>query len=105
MTHNCTTLCIMLKKCGNLGKKCDHSSIKMVINISIKLDSVQDLIDLIDLILDNEKVHNIIQAIYIQDTFSFTYDVCEKVDVERDYSNSHHDVDNFKGKAKVAVEF
>lgn len=82
---DCATLCMMLKKWGNLGKDWDSSSIDTVINVSTKPDKVQDLIDLIT---DNEGVHDIVQAIHIQDTFPFTYDVREEAGVEGDYPNS-----------------
>lgn len=74
----------------------------MVVNILTKPNKVQDLIDLIS---DDEEVYNIIQAIYIQETFSFPYNVCEKTRVDRNYPNLGHDFDNFKVGAKVAVGF
>ncbi|MCJ1347517.1 hypothetical protein MMC31_005742 [Peltigera leucophlebia] len=79
----------MLKKWGNLGKDWDSSSIDTVTNVSTKPDKVQDLIDLIT---DNEGVHDIVQAIHIQDTFPFTYDVREEAGVEGDYPNIHSQV-------------
>lgn len=57
------------------------------------------------MIIDNEEVHDIVQAIHIQDTFPFTYDVREAAGVEGDYPNPGHDVDDFKAGARVAVEF
>lgn len=74
----------------------------MVINILTKPDKVQDLMDLIS---NNKKVYNIVQALYIQDIFLFTYDICDEVGVDENYPNPGHDVDNFNAGAKVAMEF
>lgn len=87
------TLCMMLRKWGNLGKDWDSSFIDTVVNLSTKPDKVQDMINLLT---DDEEVHDIVQALHIQDTFPFTYDVREEVGVEGYYPNPGHDVDDFK---------
>lgn len=60
---------------------------------------------MINLISNDKKVQDIVQAIHIQDTFLFTYNICEKVRVNGDYPNPGHDINNFKAGAKVAIEF
>lgn len=57
------------------------------------------------MILDGKKVHNIIQAIYIQDILFLIYNVCEKAGVKEDYPNPGHDINNFKARTKMAIEF
>lgn len=68
----------------------------------IKPNNVQDLINLI---LNNKKIYDIVQVIYIQDTFFFTYNICEKAEIEENYQNPRHNIDNFKARAKLAIEF
>lgn len=46
-----------------------------------------------------------VRAIHFQDTFPFTYDVRGSADVDSDYPDPGHDVDDFKSGATVAVEF
>lgn len=74
----------------------------MVIKKSTKLNRVQDLIDLIS---NNKKVHNIVQVIHIYDIFLFTYNVYKEVGVDGNYPNPGYNVDNFKAIIKVVVEF
>lgn len=53
----------------------------MIVNVATKLNRIQHLIDWIS---DNEEIHDIVQAIYIQDIFLFSFDVCEKTEVDGD---------------------
>ncbi len=62
----------MLKKWDNLGKDWDSINIKSVVNFSIKLDKVGELIQLIS---DDKKVWDIIRTIHFSDIFLFIYDV------------------------------
>lgn len=96
------TLQMMLKKWGNLGKDWEPSSIESVISFSTRSEKVEELIELIT---DDEEVRDIVQAIHLQDTFSFTYDVRKSAKVKGDYPDPGHDVDDFKAGARVAVEF
>lgn len=101
-TDNCATLCMILKKWGKLGKNWDFSFIETVVNILTKPNKVQDLIDLS---LNNKEVYNIVQAIYIQDTFLFTYNICKEAKVDKDYPNLGYNINNFKARIEVVVEF
>lgn len=92
----------MLKKWGNLRKDWNLASIKLVINFSTRLNKVEELIQLIT---DNEEAWDMVRTIYFQDTFLFTYDVWGSVDVNSNYPNPGHNVNNFKLSAIVAVEF
>lgn len=99
---NCNTLQMMLKKWGNLRKDLDSSNIKSVISFSIRLEKFKKLIKLIT---DNKKVKNIIQVIHLQDIFSFIHNVHKSAKVKGDYPDLRNDIDNFKAKARVAIEF
>lgn len=96
------TLRLMLKKWGNLEKNWDLSTIKSIVNFSTRPDKVEELIGLIS---GNEKVQDIVKIIHYQDTFPFTYNVRKTTDMDADYPNPGHDVDDFKNGSKVAVEF
>ena len=96
------TLRMMLKKWGNLGKDWESSNIESVISFSTRPEKVEELIELIT---DDEEVRDIVQAIHLQDTFPFTYDVRKSAKVKGDYPDPGHDVDDFKAGARVAVEF
>lgn len=37
--------------------------------------------------------------------FFFTYNLCESTKVKSDYVDSKHDIDDFKIKIKIAIEF
>lgn len=60
---------------------------------------------LIELITDDKKVRDIVQKIYIQNTFSFTYDMRKSANVKGDYPDPRNDVDDFKAGARIAMEF
>ena len=60
---------------------------------------------MIELITDDKEVRNIIQAIHLQDIFSFTYDIRKSAKVKGDYPDPGHDVSDFKAGARKAVEF
>lgn len=96
------TLQMMLKKWGNLEKKWEPSNIKSVISFSTRPEKIEELIELIT---DDEEVRDIVQAIYLQDTFPFTYNVYKSAKVKGDYPDPGYDVDDFKAGARVAVEF
>lgn len=96
------TLHLMLRKWGNFGKEWDPGNIESVVNFSTRLEKVEDLIRLVT---GNEEVRDIVQAIHIQDTSLFTYDVRMSADVNGVYPDPKHNVDNFKARARVAVEF
>lgn len=70
--------------------------------MSIKPIKVQALIKLIS---DNKKIRNIVQAIYFQNTFSFTYDIHKSAKVTSEYLDLRHDTDDFNAKARVTIEF
>ena len=73
-----------------------------MVNFSSRPDKVEELIQLI---ADDEEARDLVRTIYFQDTFPFTYDVRRSADVNSDYPNPGHNVDNFKSGATVAVEF
>lgn len=58
-----------------------------------------------ELITGNEEVKDTVKTIHIQDTFLFTYDVRKTSDMNADYPDPGHDVDDFRNGSKVAVEF
>lgn len=60
---------------------------------------------LIELIAENEEVQDVVKAIHYQDTFPFTYDVRKSANMDADYPDPGHDVDDFKNESKVAIEF
>lgn len=70
------------KKWSNLGKGWDPSSNETVVNISKKPDKAQELIGLIT---DNKEIQDIVQTIYSQDQFPFTYNIFEETGVKGDY--------------------
>lgn len=37
--------------------------------------------------------------------FFFTYNICEKVEIQRDYLNPSHNIDNFKVRIKIVIDF
>lgn len=92
----------MLKKWGNLRKDWNPTSIKLVVNFSMRSDKVKKLVQLI---ANNRKARDMIKTIHFQDTFPFIYDVRGSVDVNSDYPNLGHDVDNFKLGATMAIKF
>ncbi len=94
-------LCLILKKWGNLEKDWDPSTIESIVNLSTRPDKVKELIGLIN---GNREVLDIVKTIYYQDTFPFTYDVQKTTDVDADYPNPGHDVDDFKNGSRVVVE-
>ena len=96
------SLCFLLKKCGNLEKDWNPASIKSVVNFSSRPDRV---VELIQLIANDEKAWDMMKTIYFQDIILFTYDVRGLMDVNSDYFDPGHDVDNFKSGATLDVEF
>ncbi len=85
--------CLMLKKWGNLGKDWDLSTIKSIVNFSTRPDKVEELIGLIN---GNKEVQDIVKTTHYQDTFPFTYNVQKTTNVDADYPDPGHDVNNFK---------
>lgn len=71
-------------------------------NFLTRLNKVQELIQFI---VDDKKARDVVKTIYWQDTFPFTYDVWKSVDVNSDFPNLGHDVNDFKLGTIVAVEF
>ena len=51
---------------------------------------------MIGLITDNKEIQDIVQTIYSQDQFPFTYNIFEETGVKGDYPDPGHDVGNFK---------
>lgn len=92
----------MLKKWGNLEKDWDPFSIESIVNFSMRPDKVKKLIELIS---RNEEVQDIVKTIHYQDIFPFTYNVRKTTNIDANYPNSSHDVNNFKNGSKVIVEF
>lgn len=84
---------LMLKKWGNLGKDWDPASIEPVVNFSTRPDKVEELIQLI---ADDEEARDVVRTIHFQDTFPFTYDVRGSADVNSNFPDPRHDVDDFK---------
>lgn len=99
---DCNILRMIFKIWGNLGKDWELSNIESVISFSTRSKKIWKWVKLIT---DDKKVRDIIQAIYIQDTFPFTYDVRNSVKIKGNYLDPRHDVDDFKAKARVAMEF
>lgn len=93
---------LMLKKLGNLGKDWDPASIGSVLNFSTRPDKVEELIQLI---ANDEEARDVVRTIHFQDTFPFTYDVRKSANVNSDYPDPGHAVDDFKSGATVAIEF
>lgn len=73
-----------------------------MVNFSTRLNKVEEFIKLI---ADDKEARDVVRTIHFQDNFLFTYDVCELADVNSNYSNSGHNVNNFKSGVTVAVEF
>ncbi len=48
---------------------------------------------------------DIVKKLYLKDIFLFIYDVWKLADISIDFPNSRHDVDHFKVRAIVAIEF
>ncbi len=92
----------MLKKWGNLGKDWHPTNIASVVNFSTRLDKVEELIQLMS---DDEEAWDVVRTIPFQDTFPFTYDIRESADLSSEFPHPRHDVDDFKGRVTVAVEF
>ena len=93
---------LMLRKWGNLGKDWDLASLESVLNFSTRPDKVEELIQLIR---GDEKARDVVRTIHFQDTFPFTYDVWRSADIDTDYPNPGHNVNDFKSGARVAIEF
>lgn len=96
------SLCLILKKWGNLRKNWNLASIKLVVNILIRFNKVEKLIQLI---ANNKKPWDVVKTIYFQYIFLFIYDIWGLANVNSNYSNSWHDVNNFKLGVTVAIKF
>lgn len=70
-----------------------------MLNFSTRPDKVEELIQLI---AGDEEARDVVRTIDFQDTFSFTYDVRRSADVNTDYLDPGHDVDDFRSDATVA---
>lgn len=57
------------------------------------------------MILDNKEIFNIIQAIYIKNTFFFAYDVYKKAKIKENYFSLGYNINNFIIEAKIVIEF
>lgn len=57
------------------------------------------------MILDHKEIHDIVQTIYIQNTFVFNYNVYKKAGVKKENSNPDYNVNKFKDGTKMAIEF
>lgn len=74
----------------------------MVINFSTRPKRIQELINLI---INDKEVRDIVQSIYLQDIFSFTYNVRKFAKVKGDYPDLGYDMDDFKAGTRLALEF
>ena len=92
----------MLKKCGNLGKNWDSTSLKSVVNFSTRPDKVEKLIQHI---VNDKEDRNVVRIIYWREILSIIYDVWKSADVNNDFSNLRHIVNDFYLGMIVAVEF
>lgn len=99
---NQNNLRLMLKKWENLGKDWDISTINSIVNFSTRPNKVEELIEFIS---GNKKVQEIVKTIHYQNTFLFTYNVQKTTDMDADYLDPGHDIDNFKNGLKVGIEF
>lgn len=57
------------------------------------------------MILDNKEISNIIQAIYIENTFFFTYDIYKKAKIKKNFFSLGYNINNFMIEAKIVIEF
>lgn len=85
-----------------MGRTGILQTVESIVNFSTRPDKVEVLNELIT---GNEEVQDVIKAIHYQDTFPFTYDVRKSADMDADYPDPGHDVDDFKNWSKVAIEF
>lgn len=60
---------------------------------------------LIQLIADDKKAWDVIKTIYFQNIFPFIYDVRGLADINSNYPDLEHNVNDFKLGARVAVKF
>lgn len=60
---------------------------------------------LINLIINNKKIYDIVQIIYIQNKFSFTPNIYKKIKNKKDYLDLNYKINNFKARLKVAIKF
>lgn len=100
--NNCNNLRFILKKWGNLGKNWDPTRLELVGNFSTTTNKVEELIQLI---INNKKAWDVVRTIYWQDIFLFTYEVWKSADVNTDFPDPRHNVNNFMSGATVVVEF
>lgn len=75
-----------LKKWGVLGKDWNPQTIDTVINLSIKNDKVQEMIEM----MDEDKTRNEVQGLLDQSIFPFTYDVRESAKMNADFPDPGH---------------
>lgn len=95
-------LCLTGDNHNNFGKDWDFINLELVVNFSIKPEKVKKLIKLV---VNNDKAHDMIKTIYWQNIFLFIYEVQKSTDVNNNFSNQGHDVNDFKSDAIVVVEF
>lgn len=60
---------------------------------------------MINLLKNDKEIWEIVQTIHCQDTFLFTYDIHKSINLKKDFLDSDHDVDDFKVRARIAMEF
>lgn len=60
---------------------------------STRPDKVKELIQLI---MDDKKAQDLTKTIHFQDTFLFTYNVWISVDVNSNFLDQKHNIDDFK---------
>ena len=65
-------------------------------------DKVQEFIKLI---FNDKKVLDVIKILHFQNIFLFMYDIWELANVSSDFPNPGYNVDDFKARTIVAVEF
>ena len=99
---DCIILQMILKKWGNLGNNWESFNIESVISFSTRPENISELIELI---IDNKEVRDIIQAIYIQDIFPFTYSMYKFGNIKDNYLDPGQNVNDFKAGVRVVIEF
>lgn len=93
---------LYIKKLENLGKDWDLASPELVLNFLTRPNKVEKLIQLIK---NDKEAWDIVKTIYFQDKFPFTYNIWRLVNINTNYPNLRHNVNNFKSGAKMAIEF
>lgn len=61
--------------------------------------------ELIQFIADDKEAQDVVRTIYFQDIFLITYDIWGLADLNSNYPEPGHNINDFKSGARVAVEF